>query len=331
MNQLTKRIGCGGLVVMLALVTGCQTQQKAADEPSAQARAQVKQADQYLAKGLLDSALAAFGIALEENPEMVEAHMGMGDIYRARDNYGLAENAYKRAADLDPSNFDAHYYLGLMRQLAGKVQEAITAYLQALAIKPDSLEANRDLASAYLQSQATYQALPYALRATELNKEDQNAWYTLATTYSLLGQYANAVDAYRQAAELGELAEPVMLGLADAHLKLGNYQRAINVLQVYMKKSTTPNALAYERMGYALFKLRRFDEALAQYQAALVIDENSVASLNGAGACLMTQYIQGGRDDQAVRDEAVKLWRKSVDLNPDQSKILDLLARYSRL
>lgn len=312
-------------------LAGCAGPRKGGEQISPEAQRQLNAAEDYLEKGLLDSALAAFGLALEENPRIVEAHMGMGDIYRRRDNYELAENAYKRASDIDPTNYDAHYYLGLMRQLAGKVQEAISAYLQALAINPDSIDANRDLASAYLQIQAVYQALPYALRATELNPEDQNAWYTLATTYSLLGQYENAVDAYRQAAELGELAEPVMLGLADAHLKLDNYQRAVNVLRTYMRSAESPASTAHERLGYAMFKLRRFSDALDSYEAALKINADDTAALNGAGACLMTIYIQGGREDFDLRDQALRLWRRSIKINPDQERIIDLLSRFGRL
>jgi len=333
MNRYTVRLACGvGMALMLAVGCAMQTRQtELTPEPSEAAKQQLAQADEFLRKGLLDSALAAFGLALEENPRIVDAHLGMGHVYRQHENYDLAGNHYEQAAHLDPTNYDAHYYLGLMRQLAGRIQQAITAYLQALAINPNALEANRDLASAYLQTQATYQALPYAQRATELNPEDQNAWYTLATTYSLLGQHQKAVDAYRQAAELGDLAEPVMLGLADAHLKLGNYQQAMNVLRTYMRVVKTPAPLAHERLGYALFQLRQFDESLASYRNALAINPDDVAALNGAGACLMTLYIQSEREKFNLRDQALTMWRRSLTVNPDQERIIDLLSRFGRL
>jgi tetratricopeptide (TPR) repeat protein len=310
-------------------LAGCTAPPAATEDTRGQQ--QMVEAHAYLDRGLLDSALAAFGLALEENTQLTDAHLGMGHIYREHDNYDLAEKSYKRATDVDPTNFDAHYYLGLMRQLGGKFEAAITAYLQALTINPDSLQANRDIAAAYVQTNATFQALPYALRATQLNADDQNAWYTLATTYALLHQYENAVDAYRQAAELGELADPVLLGLADAHLKLNHYQRAINVLRMYMRRTSDPSSTAYERLGYAMFKLRRFEDALKNYRTTLELSRDDLSALNGAGACMMTMYIQGDREQSALRDEAVRLWRRSVRLDSSQSRIIDLLSRFSRI
>lgn len=330
MMRRTQRVVLG-LSLSAAVVAGGCTFSPSYRQAAAEARAQqyMQEADKFLEQGLLDSALAAFGLALEENPTLTEAHMGMGEIYRHRGDYNLASNAYERAASTDPTNYEAHYYLGLMRQLVGRVQDAIQAYLQALAINPDSMEANRDLAAAYLQAGQSAEALPYAVRATELNPDAQAAWCNLAATYSLMGRYEDAVDAYRQAAELGELADPVMLGFADAHLRLDNYQRAITVLRTLLRRGD--NATAHERLGYALFKMRDFEGALESYRKALSLAPQDTAALNGVGATLMTLYIQGGRERTAMRDEAIQSWRRSVQLRPDQPRIVDLLARYSRL
>src|SRR5690606_16510832 len=113
MSTTTMRLG--GCLWIAALLAGCAASPPQPAPPSERAKAQMRSADDFLARGLLDSALAAFGLALEENPEIVEAHLGMGHIYRQLDNYTLAGNHYERAANLDPTNYDAHYGLGLMR------------------------------------------------------------------------------------------------------------------------------------------------------------------------------------------------------------------------
>ena len=286
------------------------------------------EAEQFLDEGLSDSALAAFGLALEENPDLTDAHVGMGNIFRERGDYELASRAYERAIDIEPNSFDANYNLALVRQLMGQVELAVRTYLKALTIDPESLEANRDLASAYLQLGRAGESLPYAQKATKLNPDDQAAWCNLAAVYSLQGQYEKAIDAYRQAAELGELAEPVLLGFADAHIRLGNYQRAINVLEAMVRNSTT--STAYERMGLAKFKMRKFDEALTNYRKAVEIDDTDTAALNGVGVCLMTRYLQEDREDPTLREQAVAAWRQSIKLRPDQPRIIDLLARFGR-
>ena len=328
MNQAMRANGWIPAVLVVAAVTlsGCQFEQMMKQRA---ANKHVEQARQYLRKGLSDSALASFGQALEENPYITEAHMGMGDIYRDYGDYELASRAYERATDVDPTNFDAHYYLALMRQLLGQVQEAIATYLRALAINPRSFEANRDIASAYLQAGQTALAVRYAERATELDPNSQEAWTNLAAAYSLQGRYEDAVDAFRQAAEQGELDDRVLLGLADAHIRLGNYARAINVLNSLIRRE--PSSTAYERLGYARFKQREFRTALKHFRTALTLDENDTAALNGVGVCLMTLYVQGGRENTLQRDEAVEVWRKSVKLRPDQPRIADLISRYERM
>lgn len=327
--RMPKQVGRRGVRwAMLALVAagltlgGCQT-------GSSRARAHVEQGKELLEKGLTESALAAFTLAIEENPRLTEAHMGVGDVHRQRGDYEAASRAYEQATRLQPNSFDAHYYLGLMQQFLGRLSEAVRSYLRALTINPDDFDANKNLASAYLQLGRPSDALPYAERAVYINPQSQVAWANLAATQSLLNQYDKAVDSYRQATELGEYAEPVLLGLADAHIRLGNYERAMITLESLIR--TQASATAYERLGYAQFKLRRFTESLASFRSAVELDPNDPASLNGLGVCLMTLYIQGGRTDLTQRDDALDAWRKSLQIKPDQPRILDLLSRYQRL
>ncbi|MFW6060645.1 MAG: tetratricopeptide repeat protein [Phycisphaeraceae bacterium] len=309
-------------------VVGCNTAAQRDAERDARARALALEADLLLDQNLDDEALETFTLALEENPELTEAHLGIGTIHRRRGDYDRAVEAFEEAIETEPDSFDAHYNLGLVRQLMGNVDVAVRTYLRALALNPDSFEANRDIASAYLQLGRANEAIPYAQRATELDRDSQAAWSNLAAAYSLADRYEDAVGAYRQAAELGELAEPVMLGLADAHIQLGNYDRAISVLELLLRRTNSANA--HERLGLAMFKMRRFDEALNQYEAALELNAESTAALNGVGVCLMTEYLQGDRQNKALRRRAVEVWRNSLRLRPDQPRIIDLLARFGR-
>ena len=315
-------------LLLAQMVIGCQTTPPPTVRDQ-RAQRLVGQAEVFLDRGLSDSALAAFGLALEENFDITVAHLGMGNIYRERGDYRLASRAYERAIDTDPNSFEAHYNLGLVRQLMGEIELAVRTYLRALTLDPDNAQANRDLASAYLQLNRPGEALPYARRATRLSPRDAGAWANLASALSLTGDYEQAINAYRQAADLtDEPAEPVLLGLADAHIRLGNHQLAINVLESLLRTHNSPTAR--ERYGYALFKLRRFDEALVQFETALQQDSENVPALNGVGVCLMTKYLLDEGTDRELHRRAVEAWRRSLQLRPNQSHIQDLLARFGR-
>lgn len=325
------------LLAVSTLLVGCNLQLKGAatareqgDWPAARAQAQAyaDKGRQLKSDGYTAQALSAFTQAIDQNPALTEAHLGIGDIYREKADYKLADRAYRNAVISNPNNFDARYYLGLTNQLQGKLPQAISSYQRALRIDPDSYLANREMGSAKLQSGDPADSIPFARRAVELNPESQSAWANLAAAYSLTGDYRAAVDAYRQTLELGKAEAPVLIGLADAHIKLGNYRLAENALQAVQRLGDS--ALARERMGLVLFKQRRYQDAIDSYQAALDANPNDTAALNGMGVSRMAIYLRDGEEDDQQRAEALRLWRQSLALRPEQRFLIDLIARYTK-
>ena len=288
-----------------------------------------RQGKVYSDNNQLEAAIASFGFALEENPNLTEAHLGMGHAYRIYGSYNVAENAYTRAVKSNPQNYDANYYLGLSYQMQDKIQRAIKQYLRAIIIDPNRVEANRDIASAYLEVGAPQKALDYALKATKADPTSQVVWINLAATANLLGKYDVAVEAYREAAELAPLTPELIPSFANAHIKLKNYTRARNLLEPLIASSDSPSVI--ERYAYVLFKLKQYPDAMAYYNHSLSINPNHIAALNGKGACFMTLYVQGDRTDNNLKNQAFTAWRKSLKLEPRQPRIVDLLSRYNHM
>lgn len=316
------------LVTFGLLLPACATD----PEPSFdldRALAHVQQGQTYLQDGLTDSALAQFGLALEADPTFLDAHLHMGAIYRGRGDFDLASRCYERAVAVDPDNFDARYFWGWMQHLQGRIEEAIANYLRALTIRPDDFDANLNIGGAYLQLSRPAAALPYARHATGLQPDSQAAWANLATVHGLLQQYEDAIGAYRQAIELGPSAQPMLLGLANAHLALQHHEQAIIVLQSAIQD--TPTAGTYRQMGYAQFKTRQFAEALESFRAAVALEETDHVAMNGVGVCLMALYLQDDPKRPERHEEALNAWRWSLQIDPHQPHIVDLISRYLRL
>lgn len=329
------------LVCLLLLLTlglvGCKSSSSAnaptnVPTPPAQSviRAQqlTDQGKQLKQEGFTSQALDKLTEAIEENPKLTEAHLAIGDIFRERGVYEKADTAYRKAVVSDPNNFDARYLLGLTNHLRGDLVRAISSYKRALMIDGNSFKANRDMAVAVLQSGKPEESIKFATRAVELDSESQAAWANLAAAYSLTGQFEKAVEAYRQTLELGDAAIPVLLGLADAHMKLGNFQRAENVLHAIEREGGDP--IARERMGLALFKQRKFESAVEAYRKALADQPDDVTVINGLGISLMAMYLRDGEEDDKLRAEAIGLWQKSMAIQPGQTKLIDLIARYTK-
>ncbi len=316
--------------VLIALVGGCQQWQRTSQPAKRPTdHDQLREARLFQQRGQLDQALIAFEEVLRDNPQLTQAHMGMGDIYRVKGNYDKAAEKYKTARDLKPQNYGANYKLGLMYHLLNRLGEAIQTYLAALAIQPNSFEANLNLATAYLQTEQPQLGLPYAETAAKLKPTSQPAHVNLGSIYASMGQHHLAIESYRTAAEMGNLEPEIMLNMSDSLIRVGRYRRAANTLDLLSKAK--PSGMVYERLGYVHFKLGDFPASLAHYREALSYDPKDTQSLNGVGVILMTQYLHGRRADRSLRDEAIASWRRSVQLNSNQQRIIDLIARYGKL
>ena len=208
----------------------------------------------------------------------------------------------------------------------GRVKDAIAAYLKALEIQPNNFDANLNIATAYLELEEPGSALPYAQRAVQLNPKSGPAHANLGSVYSSLQRYQDAVNEYRQALEQVELSPPILLNLANALGKIQRYDEMINTLNQVIK--IQPSAAAYERMGYAEFKLYKYDEALKCFRTSVEIDPNYAPGHTGIGICLLNEYVFGKQTNDALRVEALSHLRTSVQLDPRQPYVIELINKY---
>jgi tetratricopeptide (TPR) repeat protein len=202
----------------------------------------------------------------------------------------------------------------------------VRAYLRALTVRPEDFNSNLNLATTYLQLGEPAEGLPYGQKAVRLNPKSPDARTNLGAIYSSLDRHAEAVVEYQQAAELTELTGPLLLNLANSLGRVGRYEEMVNTLEQLTR--TEPTAIAHERLGAGLFKLRRYDESLSAYRKALEIDPNHYPALNGVGVCLMNQWFWSNQTDENARHEALSAWRRSLQIEGAQPAILEFLGRY---
>lgn len=315
-------------IAIAALVGGCYWMPQAGIKADSRTDANVvvTEAQALAAQGDLDAALIEFNRAIAINPRLGSAHIGAAEIHRTNGDYEAAEKNYGTAASIDPKNFDSQYMHGLMLQLLDRATDAVRAYLRALSIQPQNFDANLNLATTYLQLKEPGQAVTYAQRAVELNPENGAARVNLGAVYRGLGRHGDAVTEYQQAAELMELRSELLLNLADSLGHTGRYAEMSNALGQLVK--TDPSALAYERMASALFRMGQHDEALVHFNLALELDPGHFPALNGVGVCLLNRYLLSGKADDAALMEAMGALRRSLQIERNQPRVVELLSRY---
>lgn len=332
-RRRTRRVVAGALGASLLAITGCASSSRTGGRDSppvvqAEVDQYLEEAQAMRATGRDDEALALLARAIERNPTLAVAHVEMGEIYTERGEYKEAERAYGTAATIEPGNFDAQYGHGLVLHLLNRLSEAVRAYLRALAIRPDDFAANLNLATAYLQLDGPPQALPYAQRAVELNPSSGPAHANLGAVYSAMGRHADAIREYEAAAELMDLTPALLINLAESLGQERRFDEMVNTLNAVIRLEAT--AAAWERVGFAYFKMRRYDDSLDAFTEAVRLDETHYPALNGMGVVLLNQYILEGKIDDAQRERAVRYLKASLRLNPRQPRIVELVSRFGR-
>lgn len=276
--------------------------------------------------GKLDEALAEFERVIETNPLMTVAYMGAGDIYLEQGDFSSAEQRYGAAAKIEPRSFDAQYFHGFSLQMLNRFQEAIRAYLRALSIRPNDFDANLNLAMSYLDLDEPTQSLPYAQRSIALRPDSGPAHANLAAVYSAIGRHELAINEYQQAADLMELSPDLLLNMADALGYLERYGEMSSTLDQLLR--IEPSPAAWERMGKAMFKLRQYDGSLDAFNKSVEMDTTYYPAYNGVAVCLLNKYLWSEQQDVRAREAAVASLRRSLQIEPSQPRILELVRRY---
>ena len=283
--------------------------------------------DRAVEVGAYDEAIRIFEELLSENPTLTDAYLGLGGVQFELGDYSAAEVNYARAARLEPRNFTAQFGHGQVLEALQRYAEAIRAYQRALALRPDSLEANVGLSNSYFQSDQANSAIRYAEAAVELEPELIATRLSLASAYELSGRYEDAIAQYEVALELGDTTPEVLLRVIGAYMKSKRWQEAANAAETLVK--IAPSATSYERLGRAYFRLRKYELSMDAYQQAVDLDPTSWPSLNGLGVNALNAWLNSGRSDTEMALKARESFQASLQINPDQPKLVEILTSYA--
>jgi tetratricopeptide (TPR) repeat protein len=278
-------------------------------------------------EGDRERALAALQAALQTNPDLIMARFLMGNIYRDKGDFASAADQYKKVVELDPYVYSNHYNLGLMYHLLSRLQEAAASYLEAVRLNPQDLKSNMYLGMVYTALGKPDVGLPYVQKATEIDPRSGEAWANLGVVLDSLQQYTAAENAYRKAIELDPDRIDAMTNLAGCMVAQKRYREASNIYEQVLK--TRDTSLLRQRYGYALLQAGQYEPAIAQFSLAIKQNAANYHAYNGLGDAMLALYRQSAMLDERKRADALKYWRKSLEINAQQPRVATLVKEYS--
>jgi tetratricopeptide (TPR) repeat protein len=284
-------------------------------------------AEQAGEAGEYAAAIRLFEALLAQNPTLTDAYLGLGSVQLESGQLKPAERSFSRAARLEPGSFDAQFGHGTVLESLRQYSEAVRAYQRALAIRPTSVMANVGAAKTLLALGRPEAAVSFARTAAKLEPEDMAIRVGLADSLEASGQYGPAVKELEIAIELGEMTEDILFRMVNGYIKTRRWQEAANTAEALVK--IAPSAPAYERLGRAFYYLGDADASLESYQTAIELDPDHWPSLNGLGVNALKSWLRSDRKDFEMARIARSALQQSLRINPDQPKVIEILATYS--
>ena len=250
-------------------------------------------------EGRLPEAEAAFRKALELQPLLPSAHLGLG---RALASGGRSEDAvlsYERAVELAPNFAAAHYALGLGYRRTKQPEQAKRALGRYERLRPlaeptfdpllDAVTALRGDSSSSIDPSASFTLEQRRTFVEELER-------TLAGNPDLISAHANLIALYWQ--------------LGDAEKAEDHYRKALEI--------DPDHADAHYNWGSVELARGDRDAALASFQQALESQPDHANALVQSG--LLVERAGRG-------EEAEKLYLAALEAHPAQRQANYLLAR----
>ncbi|MBN1345396.1 MAG: tetratricopeptide repeat protein [Phycisphaerae bacterium] len=253
--------------------------------------------------------------AVKADPDFTLAYSELGKAHRTLGEHERALAAFRRAAKLDPWSVENHLNLAGAYEELGKHAPAADTYARAAELDPNRLDAFAGAASCYVKAGQYARAQAYCEPAGEDRRKELLP--LLARAYEGQKDYARAVEVYERLHALDGNDPNVLLSLGVACVRAARYDRAKEVL-VSLVQARPGDGVALRQLGYCLLMLGETDQAMQAYHKSIAIDGNDWEAYRGLGVACMLKARRS--DDDRWQEQAVRHWRRSLLIKPDQPK-----------
>lgn len=312
--------------------------------------------------------------AVQQDPQLQQAHYTLGRILQEEGKNAEAYEAYKQASVADPTYSPAFSGLGLIDLKENRVAEATANFQEAIKLNSGNSTAHYGLGETYLRqgqldqaikelnismyqfrnSAPVYMALGKAYEAQGntdaalkqyehavlIKPELKEAYSRMAALHVALGQQQEqnhnvvaALKEYRQASLIDpHLAQPY-LRMADLRESRGDTELAIAELRNGLEVNPD-NLVLHQRIGDALLKLDKYDDAIKAYQQSLRLQPDNKASIDGLTRSF---YLKAQKETQGSfafsndYESAEATLQQAIKLHPDELQLHLALAKLRAL
>lgn len=267
--------------------------------------------------GDLETAGTRFNLALEYNPDFIEALANLANVEIQRGNFDRARQLLLRARRLNPDFSQAHHGLGVLAEREHRRDEASNHYREALAVDPGFAEARANLARLLYEAGHYEHALEQFQKLLEVAPRNVLGHQGTAATLLSLGRLEESLDALaRGTVEHPEDPELQVL-YGRVALQLGDLETAKERLTPVAAGRDGAAALALAWLAVLELAADRPRYALGAARKALALEPHQPVA-NYALAVAAAR----------VKDPDAAVWlERALQLNPGNPELVRLADR----
>jgi protein O-mannosyl-transferase len=211
--------------------------------------------------------------------------------------------------------------LGVALYKQGLANEALQHFYEAIRINPQLSSAHANLGIIFLSQNKVEEAAVRFREALRLDPQNPEILYDLGLALAKNGKNEEAMDLFKTALEMSP-SDPVLLG--NILFALGRYGEAAEQYEVSLKmKPDSASAETQNRLGVALYKQGKLNEALPHYYEAIRIKPGLAEPHANLGVILSSQNRI---------EEGIAQFHEALKVDPRNPEILyDLGLAMARL
>ena len=277
----------------------------------------------------VDTAIALFNRALQQDPKYALAHAGLGEAYwrnyeQTKETQWVEEARKNSAAAIALNDKLAQVYvtLGMIDAGTGHFDAAIQNLQKSLALDPINADAFRELAKTYQQMGRPKDAESTYMNAIAVRPGYWGTHNELGGFYYSMGRYAEAEREFRTVVELTPDNARGYKNLGVIAYSQKRYEEAAKMYE--RSVGIKPSASTYSNLGTVYYTLSQYDEAARYYEKAI--------QMNGRESLwwhnLATAYQASGESQKArgAFQRTAALIEEELRVNPRDPTLLIFLA-----
>jgi superkiller protein 3 len=225
--------------------------------------------------------------------------------------YKEAAFAYDKATTMDPKNENAFYKAGWCYNDLDIFENAIDRLKKAVVLNKNDQYAWQELGYAYKKTAKNADALSCINKAIEIKPDYALAYKQLGDIYQNLDKNTEAIAAYKKCYVYDNENDDACYNLGYIYNGQGQYDLALEWLN--KANNIKKGVDVYNEIGFANYKLKKNDEAISAYNAALLLNEKNSTAYKGMGDVYRLNYTP------AKITEAIEKYLKAIEYNSKSS------------